>query len=108
MCACMLSPFSCVQLFATLRTIHSLPGVVPWPPSGDLPHQRIEPTSPESLALIGRLFTTSTTWEAFSIKCSYLSLIFSSLLFYYINDFIKYLLFYLVKYQVVYYIQSFS
>ena len=63
---------------------------LPWPPSGDLPHQRTEPMSPESLALTGRFFTTSTTWEAFSIKYSYLSMIFSSLLFYYINDFIKY------------------
>ena len=34
------------------------------PPSGDLPNSGIEPASPMSLALAGRFFTTSATWEA--------------------------------------------
>ena len=36
---------------------------LPFAPPGDLPDQRIEPTSPESLALAGGFFTTSTAWE---------------------------------------------
>ena len=34
------------------------------PPPEDLPNPGIEPTSVVSLALEGRLFTTSATWEA--------------------------------------------
>ena len=34
------------------------------PPSGDLPDPGIKSTSFMSLALAGRFFTTSTTWEA--------------------------------------------
>ena len=37
---------------------------LPFPPPEDLPDPRIEPTSLESLALAGRLFTTGATWEA--------------------------------------------
>ena len=37
-----------------------LPGLAP----GDLPDPGIEPTSLTSLALAGRFFTTSATWEA--------------------------------------------
>ena len=39
---------------------------MPFPPPGDLPDPRIEPTSLVSPALGGRLFTTSTAWKAFS------------------------------------------
>ena len=34
------------------------------PPLGDLPEPGIEPTTLSSPALVGRLFTTSATWEA--------------------------------------------
>ena len=37
---------------------------LPHPPPGDLPDPGIEPKSLASPALTGRLFTTSTTWEA--------------------------------------------
>ena len=37
---------------------------MPRPPPGDLPDPGIEPTSLISLALVGRFFTTSNTWEA--------------------------------------------
>jgi len=35
-----------------------------FPPLGDLPNPGMEPRSLVSPALAGRLFTTSTTWEA--------------------------------------------
>ena len=37
---------------------------LPCPPPEDLPDLGIEPVSLMSLALAGRFFTTSTTWEA--------------------------------------------
>ena len=37
---------------------------LPFPTPGDLPNPGIEPTSPLSLVLVGRFFTTSTTWKA--------------------------------------------
>ena len=37
---------------------------LPCPPPGDLPDSGIQPTSLMSPALAGRLFTTSSTWEA--------------------------------------------
>ena len=37
---------------------------LPFPPPEDLPDPVIEPTSLESLALAGGLFTTGATWEA--------------------------------------------
>jgi len=75
-CVCMLSHFSCVQLFATPRTIAHQPPLpkgfsrqeywsgLPCPAPGDLPDPRIEPTSLASPALAGGFFTTSATWEA--------------------------------------------
>ena len=36
---------------------------LPFPAPGDLPDSRIEPWSPESSALAGRLLTASATWE---------------------------------------------
>ena len=62
--ACLLSHFSCVQLFATLWTVaHQDPlsmglssqeywSGLPCPPPGDLPDPGIEPVSPTSPALI--------------------------------------------------------
>ena len=38
---------------------------LPCPPPWDLPDQGIEPVFLMSLALAGRFFTTSMTWEAF-------------------------------------------
>ena len=75
--ACMLSSFSCVQLFVTLWTPCSLPGssvhgilqarileCFLCPPLGDLPNPGIEPASLMSPALAVGFFTTSATWEA--------------------------------------------
>ena len=73
---CMLSCFSCVQLFAILWTIapraplsmgfsrqESWSGW-PCPPPGDLTDLGIKPASLRHPALVGMFFTTSTTWEA--------------------------------------------
>ena len=74
-CTCMLSHFSHVQLFVTLRTIaHQAPlsmafsrwehwSGLPCPRPGDLPNPGIKPSSSVSLALADGFFTTSTTWE---------------------------------------------
>ena len=71
----MLNPFSCIQLFVTLRIIaHQTPlskgfakqeywTGLPFPPPGDLLDPWIEPVSPMSPALASGFFTTSTTWE---------------------------------------------
>ena len=71
-----LSRFSHVRLFATLWTVARQASLsmgfsrqeywsgLPCPPSGDLPHPGIEPASLMSLALAGRFFTASITWEA--------------------------------------------
>ena len=74
MLACMLSRFSHVRLFATLRTppgssVHGIPrkgywSGLPCPPPGDLPNPGIKPTSLMSPALAGGFFTTSATQEA--------------------------------------------
>ena len=74
---CMLSHFSCLQLFETPWAIHSLPGssvhgilqarILKWiamPSPGDLPDPGIKPMSPMSPALAGGFFTTPNTWEA--------------------------------------------
>ena len=67
MAECMLSPFSCVRLFATLWTVarqdllsmgFSKSGL-PYPPPGDLSNPGNKPTSPSSPALAGGFFTTS-------------------------------------------------
>ena len=74
--ACVLSHFSCVQLFATLWTTHQAPlsmgfprqeywSGLSFPPPGDLPDPGMEPASLMSPALAGGFFfTTSATWEA--------------------------------------------
>ena len=73
MCTCMLSP---ARLLVTPRTAaHQAPlsmgfsrqeywSGLPFPPPGDLPDPRIEPTSLMSSAFVGRFFNTSATWEA--------------------------------------------
>ena len=74
MLACMLSRFSHVRLFATLRTppgssVHGIPrkgywSGLPCPPPGDLPNPGIKPTSLMSPAFAGGFLTTRATWEA--------------------------------------------
>ena len=73
---CVLSCFSCVQLFATLWTIalqaplsmgfprQEYQSGLPFPSPGDPPNLGIEPRSPISPVLAGRFFTTSAIWEA--------------------------------------------
>ena len=67
--------FSCIQVFATPWTVpHQAPlsmeitreeywSRLLFPNPGDLPQPGFEPTSLVSLALTGRFFTPSTTWE---------------------------------------------
>ena len=43
---------------------------LPFPSPGDLPNRGIQPASPVSRALAGRVFTTSATWEAPSGQCA--------------------------------------
>ena len=74
LCACVLSCFSCVQLFVTLWIV-AHPGSsvllsrqdywsgLPCPPPGDLPDPGIKPRSLTSPALTGGFFTTSATWK---------------------------------------------
>ena len=76
----MLSHVSHVQLFETPWTVahQALPSLglsrqeywsgLPFHPPGDLSHPVSEPTSLLSLALAGRFFTTSATWEEPQIK----------------------------------------
>ena len=73
---CVLSCFSCVWLFATLRTVACQAPLsvgfsrqeywtgLPFRPPGDLSNSRIKPVSFMSPALTDMFFTTSTTWEA--------------------------------------------
>ena len=73
---CVLSRFSCVQLFATKWTVACQVPLsitfsrqeywsgLPCPPKGDLPDPWIESVTLMSSALAGGFFTTSATWEA--------------------------------------------
>ena len=73
---CVLNHSSRVPLFATPWTIAHQASLsigfsrqecwsrLPCPPPGDLPDPGTEPTTLKSPALAGKLFTTSTTWEA--------------------------------------------
>ena len=73
---CVLSCFSCVQLFVTVGSVaHQAPlsmgfskqeywSGLPHPAPGDLPNTGIKPASLMPPALAGRFFTTSATWEA--------------------------------------------
>ena len=77
-----LSHFCRVQLFVTLWTIaHQAPlsmgfswqeylSGMPCPPPRDIPDQGIEPSALKSRVMAGRLFITSTTWEAHIVDCS--------------------------------------
>ena len=75
LCACILSLFSCVQLFVTLWTVTRF--LCPWGFSRqeywsglpcllpeDLPNPWIKPKFLISFALTDWFFTTSATWEA--------------------------------------------
>ena len=73
LCVCVINH---VRLFEILWTVaHQAPlfmgfsreeyrNRLPCPPSGDVPDPGIEPASLMCLALAGRFFTTSATWEA--------------------------------------------
>ena len=73
---CMLNHFSCVWVLTTLWTAayqaqlsmgfsrQKYWSVLPCTPPGDLPDSRIKPKCLKSPASAGRLFATSTTWEA--------------------------------------------
>ena len=73
---CVLSHFSCVQLFVTPWTVDLQAPLsmgfsrqeywsgVSCPPPGDLPDLGIKPASLMSPALAGGFLTTSATWEA--------------------------------------------
>ena len=77
--ACMLSHFSCVQLFVTPWTVVHQTSLsvgfsrqeywsgLPCPPAEALPKQGIKPVSLMSPALADELFLTSATWEAISL-----------------------------------------
>ena len=86
--ACVLSHFSCVQLFVTIWTVVHQPPLFIWfhkqeywsglpcPPPGDLPHPGIKTRSLMSPALAGGFFTTRANWEVrilkiFILKSSY-------------------------------------
>ena len=74
--ACVLSCFSCVQLFVTLWTVaRQVPlsmgfsrqeywSGLPCPPPGDLPDPGTKLVSLMSRALARRFFTTIATWKA--------------------------------------------
>ena len=74
LCACVLNCFSRVRLFATPWTVaHQAPLSMGFfrqeywsglPPLGDLSNPGIEPLFLISLALAGKFFTASATWEA--------------------------------------------
>ena len=81
---CVLSCFSCVWLFVTLRTIacqaplsvgfsrHEYWSEFPCPPPGNLPDPGIEPLFLMSPTLAGKFFITNATWEAhvfFLVSC---------------------------------------
>ena len=77
--ACILSHFSCVQLFVTPWTVahqtslsmgfsrHEYWSGLPWPPPEDLPNPVIKPVSLMSPALADEFFIMSATWEAISL-----------------------------------------
>ena len=77
--SCVLSRFSCVQLFATLWTVACQAPLFmgfsrqDWsgllcPPPGDLPNPGIKPASLISAALAGRFFTTSAIRKPMSLS----------------------------------------
>ena len=89
---CVLSHFSCVQLFVTLQAVaHQAPlsmgflrqeywSGFPCPPLGDLPDPWITPRSLTSPAWAGGFFTTSATWEALIYHTHHLNKIYHIIL----------------------------
>ena len=83
-CACVLSHFSRVRLFATPWAVAPQAPLsmgfsrqecwigLPFPSPGDLPNPGIKPESSMSPALAVVFFTTSTTWEAQLIQYHWL------------------------------------
>ena len=76
---CVLSHFSCIQLFVTLWTVTLAPLFMGFfrqeywsrllsPPPGDLPDPGIEPASFMSSALAGGLLSASATWEVWNLS----------------------------------------
>ena len=77
-CACLLSHFSRVRLFATPWTVARQAPLsmgfsrqeywsgLPCPPQGDLPNPGIKPATLTSPQLAGGFFITSTTWGAWA------------------------------------------
>ena len=86
--ACVLSHFSCAQLFATLWTVAhqaALSGILQarileWvaiPPPGYLPDPGIEPAFLRSPALANKFFSTSANWEALECMYTYIKNLFT-------------------------------
>ena len=70
-----------IQLYATAWTVAQVPlsmgfsrqeywNELPFLPPGHLPNKGVELMFLESPALAGRFFTTSATWEAYSVDWS--------------------------------------
>ena len=74
-CVCVLSHFSCVSLFVTPWSVALQAPLsvgfskqeywsrLPFSSPGDLPNPEVQLTSLRTIALPGRFFTTTTTWE---------------------------------------------
>ena len=83
-CVCVLSHFSCVQLFVIQWTVACQAPLsmgfprqeywtgLPCLPSGDLSNPGMELMSLISPALAGRFLTTSATWDAHCVPCGIL------------------------------------
>ena len=79
LCVCILSRFSCIQLFATLWTVARQAPLfmgfsrqeywsrLPCPPPGDFLHSGMECMSLAPPALAGGFFNSSATWEAVAL-----------------------------------------
>ena len=74
-CVCVLSHFSCVLFFVTPWSVALQAPLsvgfskqeywsrLPFSSPGDLPNPEVQLTSLRTIALPGRFFTTTTTWE---------------------------------------------
>ena len=65
-CPTLCNPINCSPPGSSILQARILSGL-PCPSPGNLPHPGIKPTSLTSPALAGRLFTTSTIWEALEL-----------------------------------------
>ena len=63
-CPTLWDPIKCSLPGSSVQGVSRWEYWLPCPPPGDLPDPGIEPTSPKSSALAGKLFATSATWEA--------------------------------------------